>query len=99
MTAALANRGAMVGPTMVAEGEERGVEQSVSAVTAGLLLPAVRAKEEWAPTDDGHGTASSWSLAYAPTEAGSTVALAVRVATSDPDAAERVTEAMTTELS
>ncbi|WP_086804182.1 penicillin-binding transpeptidase domain-containing protein [Streptomyces caniscabiei] len=99
VTAALANRGAMVGPTMVAEGEERGVEQSVSAVTAGLLLPAVRAKEEWAPTDDGHGTASSWSLAYAPTEAGSTVALAVRVATSDPDAAERVTEAMTTELS
>ncbi|MFM9557303.1 hypothetical protein [Streptomyces caniscabiei] len=59
----------------------------------------MRAKEEWAPTDDGHGTASSWSLAYAPTEAGSTVALAVRVATSDPDAAVRVTEAMTTALS
>ncbi|MEU9671124.1 penicillin-binding transpeptidase domain-containing protein [Streptomyces bobili] len=99
VTAALANRGLMVGPHLIAEDEEGQVAQSVPAATAGLLLPAVREKNEWAPTDAGDGTPSSWSLAYAQTEKGDTVALAVRVETSNADAAAHVTAAMAEALS
>lgn len=99
VTAALANRGLMVGPHLTAEDEEGQVSQTVPAATAGLLLPAVREKKEWAPTDAGDGTPSSWSLTYAQTEEGDTVALVVRVATSNADAAARVTAAMTEALS
>ncbi|MER0241354.1 penicillin-binding transpeptidase domain-containing protein [Streptomyces sp. HSW2009] len=99
VTAALANRGLLKGPHLVAEDEEGLVTQSVPAATAGLLLPAVRGKKEWAPTDAGDGTPSSWSLAYARTEKGDTVALAVRVTTSDAATAARVTAAMTEALS
>ncbi|MEV4231483.1 hypothetical protein AB0J81_31250 [Streptomyces bobili] len=59
----------------------------------------MREKNKWAPTDAGDGTPSSWSLAYAQTEKGNTVALAVRVATSNADAAARVTAAMAEALS
>ncbi|WNI23500.1 penicillin-binding transpeptidase domain-containing protein [Streptomyces sp. ITFR-16] len=99
VTAALANRGLLKGPHLVAEDEEGLVTQSVPAATAGLLLPAVRGKKEWAPTDAGDGTPSSWSLTYARTEKGDTVALAVRVATSDAATAAHVTAAMAEALS
>ncbi|MEE4494957.1 penicillin-binding transpeptidase domain-containing protein [Streptomyces sp. BE230] len=99
VTAALANRGLLKGPHLVAEDEEGLVTQSVPAATAGLLLPAVRGKKEWAPTDAGDGTPSSWSLTYARTEKGDTVALVVRVATSDAATAAHVTAAMAEALS
>lgn len=99
VTAALANRGLLKGPHLVAEDEEGLVTQSVPAATAGLLLPAVRGKKEWAPTDAGDGTPSSWSLTYPRTEKGDTVALVVRVATSDAATAAHVTAAMAEALS
>ncbi|WP_405754017.1 penicillin-binding transpeptidase domain-containing protein [Streptomyces sp. NBC_01411] len=99
VTAALANRGLLKGPHLVAEDEEGQVAQSVPAATAGLLLPAVRGKKEWAPTDAGDGTPSAWSLTYARTEKGDTVALVVRVATSDAATAAHVTAAMAEGLS
>lgn len=99
VTAALANRGLMVGPHLVAKAEERQVTQSVPAATADLLFPAVREKKVWAPTEAGDGTPSSWSLAYAQTEKGDTVALVVRAATLNADAAARVTAAMAQALS
>ncbi|MEU8700856.1 penicillin-binding transpeptidase domain-containing protein [Streptomyces sp. NPDC048680] len=99
VTAALANRGLLRGPHLVAEDEEGPVTQSVPAATAGLLLPAVREKKEWAPTGASDGTPSSWSLTYAQTERGDTVALVVRVATSNAATAARVTAAMAEALS
>ncbi|MFF1918974.1 penicillin-binding transpeptidase domain-containing protein [Streptomyces sp. NPDC058221] len=99
VTAALANRGLLKGPHLAAEDEGGQVSQSVPAATAGLLLPAVRGKEEWAPTDAGDGTPSSWSLTYARTEKGDTVALVVRVATSEAAKAGHVTAAMAESLS
>ncbi|WP_424922386.1 penicillin-binding transpeptidase domain-containing protein [Streptomyces sp. wa53] len=99
VTAALANRGLLKGPHLVAEDEGGQVTQSVPEATAGLLLPAVRGKKEWAPTDAGDGTPSSWSLTYARTEKGDTVALVVRVATSDAATAAHVTAAMAEALS
>lgn len=99
VTAALANRGLLKGPHLVAEDEGGQVTQSVLEATAGLLLPAVRGKSEWAPTDAGDGTPSSWSLTYARTEKGDTVALVVRVATSDAATAAHVTAAMAEALS
>ncbi|MER6119851.1 penicillin-binding transpeptidase domain-containing protein [Streptomyces sp. NPDC001743] len=98
VAAALANRGLMVGPHLVAEGTEDRITQSVPAATAGLLLPAVREKTEWAPTDD-DGAPSSWSLVYGQTEKGEPVALVARMATSNADAAARVTSAMAEALS
>ncbi len=98
VTAALANRGVMAGPHLVAEGKERQVAQGVPAAAASLLLPAVREKKEWAPTDAGDGTPSSWSLTYARTGEGDTVALVARVVASDAAAAARVTAAMTEAL-
>ncbi|CAL9342757.1 Peptidoglycan D,D-transpeptidase MrdA [Streptomyces sp. enrichment culture] len=99
VTAALANRGLMVGPHLVVQDEERQVAQSVPAATADLLLPAVREKKDWAPTEADDGTPSSWSLTYAQTEKGDTVALVARAATSDAGAAARVTTAMAEALS
>ncbi|MEU0634477.1 penicillin-binding transpeptidase domain-containing protein [Streptomyces sp. NPDC005989] len=99
VTAALANRGLMMGRHLVTEDEKGQVAQSVPAATAGLLLPAVQEKKEWAPTDADDGTPSSWSLAYAQTEKGDTVALVVRVATSNAGAAARVNAAIAEALS
>ncbi|MFC5153573.1 penicillin-binding transpeptidase domain-containing protein [Streptomyces amakusaensis] len=100
VTAALANRGLMASPHLVAEDKKAQgqIAQSVTAATAGLLLPAVREKRDWAPTATG-GTPSSWSLVYARTGKGDTVALVARVATSDADTAARVTSAMAKALS
>ncbi|MEO3977554.1 penicillin-binding transpeptidase domain-containing protein [Streptomyces sp. CAU 1734] len=99
VTAAFANRGLMAAPHMVA-GETGGrAARSVPASAAGLLLPALREKETWAPTADADGAPSAWSITLARTGGGDPVALAARVAAPDGAGAARVTAAMTAALS
>ncbi|WP_172638997.1 penicillin-binding transpeptidase domain-containing protein [Streptomyces tailanensis] len=93
VTASLADRGEVVGPGMTGT-RDLSIGRSVSEATANELLPSVRDKREWAPTDTG----SSWSLAYATTTQGDPVALVARVTGPNAEAAERATKAMSEAL-
>ncbi|HZF87839.1 penicillin-binding transpeptidase domain-containing protein [Streptomyces sp.] len=97
VAAALADGGRLVTPRLVAQ-VEKPAARAVSEGTAAALLPAVRAAGTWVPAEDADGTPLSWSLAYARTGDGRTVAIAARVADADPAAAARVTHRMTAAL-
>jgi hypothetical protein len=90
VAAALADGGRLVAPRLVAEAEKPAT-RAVSGRTATSLLPAVRAAKGWVPAETADGGPLSWSLAYARRDDGSTVAIAVRVASADAQAATRVT--------
>ncbi|MGY1577175.1 penicillin-binding transpeptidase domain-containing protein [Streptomyces sp. MN13] len=97
VAAALADGGRLAPPRLVAQVEKPAV-RAVSERTAAALLPAVRAADMWVPAEEEDGTPLSWSLAYARTDDGRTVALAARVAHADPAAAGRVTRQMAAAL-
>jgi hypothetical protein len=98
VAAALADGGRLVVPRMVDEGKKPDAP-AVSERTAGALFPVVRSTRTWAPAETEDGTPLSWSLSYARTGEGRTIAVAARVADAGAGAAARVTRQVAASLS
>ncbi|AJP04494.1 hypothetical protein TU94_26590 [Streptomyces cyaneogriseus subsp. noncyanogenus] len=98
VAAALADGGRLVVPRMVDEGKKPDAP-AVSERTAGALFPVVRSTRTWAPAEAEDGTPLSWSLSYARTGDGRTIAIAARVADAGAGAAARVTRQVAASLS